>query len=177
MSDPSHRKNGRTCCWLRFEKLRVVLRTVPGSTIPPCLLRRRLGDFMPPTCPGRTCTPPGSTTNAPSLSPCTGTSSSTSLFRGRLHDATVSILIFVICIYSFVDLFAFFRLKKLISRALKGWYMHFLLEFFYFVFLCVFLFDLILISLLFCFSFRVSVCTCSSFHIYFSTSAGSCIVL
>lgn len=152
---------------------------MPGSTILPCLLHRRLGDFMPPTCPGRTCTPPGSTTNAPSPSPCTGTSSSTSLFHCLPRDATVSIFIFVIWRYSFVYLFTFFRLKKLISRCLKGWYMLFSFGvFFAFFFVCVFLFDLILISLLFSFfSFRVSVCTCSSFHLYFSTSTGSCIVL
>ena len=98
---------GRTPCWLRFIKPSVVL-AMPGSAIPPCLLRRRLGDFMPPTCPGRTCTPPGSTTNAPSLSPCTGTSSSASLFHCLPHDATVSIFIFVFWIYSFVCLFIYF---------------------------------------------------------------------
>lgn len=75
----------------------------------------------------------------------------------------------VLSIYLF-----FFRLKKLISRA---GICFFLSEFFFFYFCCVFLFDLILISLHFFFSFCACVCTCCSFHLYFSTSAGSCIVL
>lgn len=97
---PSH----RAWCWLRFINPGVVL-AIPGCTIPlGFLLHRRLGDFMPPTCPGRTCTPPGSTTNALSPSPCTGTSSSSFLLHCLLRDATVSI---VIWIYNFAYLFTF----------------------------------------------------------------------
>lgn len=97
---------GRARGRLRFITPGVVL-AVPGSSIPPCPLHRRLGDFMPPTWPGRTCTPPGSTTNAPSPSPCTGTCSSTSLFHCLPCDATVSIFIFLIWIYSFVSFIYF----------------------------------------------------------------------
>lgn len=104
MLDPSH----RTSCWLRFINSGVIL-AMPGCTIPlGFLLHRRLGDFMPPTCRGRTCTPPGSTTNAPSPSPCTGTSSSSFLLHCLPRDATVSIVIFVIWIYNFAYLFTFF---------------------------------------------------------------------
>lgn len=74
MLDLSHRQ------WAKLE-LADVCHTKGTSSCasilhPTHLLHRRLGGFTPPTCPGRTCTPPGSTTSAPSPSPCTGTSSS-----------------------------------------------------------------------------------------------------